>query len=228
MSERNNIIKLWKEKNLGEARFIFTCGGDSMGDTEWEFSDANGNDCEAPKEIKDYLDNRVYNDVDFYVNSDGHYCGEAGTVTVTLDEDSEDEEEWDFSFSKSATSEWSESHTSKVEYALDDVEAAFVKEHILNINGGEDAGIAINFKHDFLMSDEEEAIFADLENKINHFVRDYDPHDNGEEVEGELQEWYTFTTNTDGDGDIAFNLTVEGNNLILYITNSMTVYKDDE
>lgn len=221
MSERNDIIKLWKENNLGEARFIFTCGGDSMGDTEWAFSDANGNDCKAPKDVEDYLNNRVYDDVEFYVNSDGHYCGEAGTVTVTLDE-----EEWDFSFSKSATSEWSESHTSKVEYALDDEEAAFVREHILNINGGEDAGIAINFKHDFLMSDEEEAIFADLEKNIAEFVRGYDPQSNGEKVEGELQDGYAFTTNTDGDRNEVTDLTVEGNNLILYITNSMTVYKD--
>ena len=228
MSERNDIIKLWKENNLGEARFIFTCGGDSMGDTQWEFSDADGNDCKAPKEVEDYLEDEVYNRVSFYDDSDGHYCGEAGTVTVTLDEDSENEEEWDFSFSKSATSEWSESHTSKVECALDDVEAAFVREHILNINGGYDAGIAINFKHDFLMSDEEEAILADLENRIDEFVRDYNPHDNGENVEGELQDWYTFTTNTDGDMNEVTDLTVEGNNLILYITNSITVFKDDE
>jgi hypothetical protein len=59
MSERNDIIKLWKENNLGEAMFIFTCGGDSMGDTEWKFSDTNGNDCEAPKEVEDYLDKEL-------------------------------------------------------------------------------------------------------------------------------------------------------------------------
>jgi hypothetical protein len=224
MSERSNIIKLWKENNLGEARFIFTCGGDSMGDTSWEFSDANGKDCKAPKDVEDYLDNRVYDDVDFYVNSDGHYQGEAGTVTVTLDEDSEDEEAWDFSFSKSATSEWSESHTSKVEYALDDEEAAFIKEHILNINGGEENEIAVNFKHDFLMSDEEEDLLEELKENIEAFVKDFTPTD----AEGDLQDWYTFTTNTDGDNLIATELTVEGNNLILYINNSMTVYKDDD
>ena len=59
---------------------------------------------------------------------------------------------------------------------------------------------------------------------IEAFVRDFKPED----AEGELQDWYTFTTNTDGDNEIATELTVEGNNLILYINNSMTVYKDDE
>lgn len=223
MSEKLNLIKLWKENNLGEARFIFTCGGDSMGDTQWEFANADGNDCAAPDGLEKYLDDEVYNRVDFYVNSDGHYCGEAGTVTVTLDEDNEDEEEWDFSFSKSATSEWSESHTSKVEYALDDVKAAFVKAHVLNINGG-DGDIVVNFKHDFLMSDEEENLLDDLKENIEAFVKDFTPTD----AEGDLQDWYAFTTNTDGDNLIATELTVEGNNLILYITKSMTVYKDED
>lgn len=223
MSERNNIIKLWKENNLTEARFVFTCGGDSMGDTEWEFSNANG-DCSAPKEVEDYLEDKVYDRVEFYVNSDGHYQGEAGTVTVTLDDDSEDEEDWDFSFSKSATSEWNESYTSKVEYALNDAEAEFVKAHVLNINGGQDGSIAVNFKHDFIMSDEEEILLEKLQSNIDNFVRDFSPKD----AEGELNDWYTFTTNMDGDNEVATELTVEGNNLILYINNSMTVYKDDE
>lgn len=227
MSDIKNIIKYWKDNNLVEARFIFTCGGDSMGDTEWQFTNDKG-DCDVPKEIEDYFDNQVYTEVDFYVNSDGHYQGESGSVQVTLDE--ENEYEWRFSYVKSSMSEWSETHTSRVEYPLDEAEKAFVTSHVTNINGSSADVVAINFKHDFLMSDEEETILADLQKNIDVFVRDFTPE--GDDVEGELEDWYSFSTS---DGSLGSNgrlelteLEVVGNALILYINNTMTVFKGDD
>lgn len=222
MSEKLKLIKLWKENNLGEARFIFTCGGDSMGYTGWEFADAEGNDCAAPDGLEKYLDDEVYNRVDFYVDSDGHYCGEAGTVTVTLEDDTEDEEDWDFCFSKSSTSEWSESHISKVGFKLTEAEAQFVKAHVLNINGSSDEGIAVNYKHDFIMSDDDENLLNDLQANIEEFLRTFYPDD----AEGELQEWYTYSTN-ENRNEVS-PLTVEGDNLIIYINNSMTIFKPED
>ena len=93
------IIKLWKEKNIDHVDFNFSCGGDSMNDTEIQIYDKQGNEVEC-SEISDHIDSEVYNKVEFYVNSDGHYMGESGTVKVELVED--DEEPY-LSYSKSSS-----------------------------------------------------------------------------------------------------------------------------
>ena len=208
------IIKLWKEKNIDHVDFNFSCGGDSMNDTDIVIYDKDGNEVEC-SEIKDHIDDKVYNEVEFYVNSDGHYMGESGTVKVELVED--DEEPY-LSYSKSSQSEWSESYQNNEEITLTDKQAEIVSKYVDNINGGEGGEIVVNFKTDCILSDEEQAELDSLETTIIEFVEGYEPED----IEGELSDWYSFTTNDDDE-----QLKLVGNKLTLSITKQAYVYRDE-
>jgi len=209
------IIKLWKEKNIDHVDFNFSCGGDSMNDTEIQIYDKQGNEVEC-SEISDHIDSEVYNKVEFYVNSDGHYMGESGTVKVELVED--DEEPY-LSYSKSSQSEWSESYQNNEEITLTDKQAEIVSKYVDNINGGEGGEIVVNFKTDCILTDEEQAELDSLETTINEFVEGYEPEDIG----GELSDWYSFTTNDDDE-----QIKLVGNKLTLSITKQAYVYKDED
>ena len=206
-----NIIKIWKEKNIDHVNFNFSCGGDSMNDTSIEIFDKEGELVED-SELETYFDDQAYKNVEFYVNSDGHYQGEFGVVTIEFDED-----ENDFTYSKSSSSEWNESCDNEVEIELSDKEAKFVADYVLNINGGEDE-IQTNYKKDFILTNEQEETLKGLEEKISEFAQDYTPND----VEGEMNEWHTFTTNEEGK-----ELKLVDNMLTLSITNSFDVIKED-
>jgi hypothetical protein len=210
----STIIQLWKEKQIAYAVFTFNCGGDSMGDTSWEFFDKDGKLITVPSEIERKLDNEIYETVNFYVDSDGHYIGEAGNVHVTLEDDGEEV----FTYSKSSQSEWSESEDSDMLFPLTDDEKAFIEAHVFNINGGSESSIDINFKHDFIMTDEEEDIVGELKMKIEDACQDYEPED----AEGELQDWYTYTTNAEEQ-----EIEIRDNHLVIHMSNSCTIYKDE-
>jgi hypothetical protein len=206
-----NIIKIWKEKNIDHVNFNFSCGGDSMNDTSIEIFDKEG-ELVQDSELETYFDDKTYNNVDFYVNSDGHYQGEFGVVTIEFDED-----ENDFTYSKSSSSEWSESSVNEAEIELTDEEAKFVADYVLNINGGED-DIQTNYKKDFILTNEQEETLKGLEEKISEFAQDYTPND----IEGEMNEWHTYTTNEEGE-----ELKLVDNMLTLSITKSFDVIKED-
>lgn len=206
-----NIIKIWKEKNIDHVNFNFSCGGDSMNDTSIEIFDKEG-ELVQDSELETYFDDKTYNNVDFYVNSDGHYQGEFGVVTIEFDED-----ENDFTYSKSSSSEWSESSVNEAEIELTDEEVKFVADYVLNINGGED-DIQTNYKKDFILTNEQEETLKGLEEKISEFAQDYTPND----IEGEMNEWHTYTTNEEGE-----ELKLVDNMLTLSITKSFDVIKED-
>jgi hypothetical protein len=206
-----NIIKIWKEKNIDHVNFNFSCGGDSMNDTSIEIFDKEG-ELVQDSELETYFDDKTYNNVEFYVNSDGHYQGEFGVVTIEFDED-----ENDFTYSKSSSSEWSESSVNEAEIELTDEEAKFVADYVLNINGGED-DIQTNYKKDFILTNEQEETLKGLEEKISEFAQDYTPND----IEGEMNEWHTYTTNEEGE-----ELKLVDNMLTLSITKSFDVIKED-
>lgn len=206
-----NIIKIWKEKNIDHVNFNFSCGGDSMNDTSIEIFDKEGKFVQDG-ELESYFDDQTYKNVEFYENSDGHYQGEFGVVTIEFDED-----ENDFTYSKSSSSEWSESSVNEAEIELTDEEAKFVADYVLNINGGED-DIQTNYKKDFILTNEQEETLKGLEEKISEFAQDYTPND----VEGEINEWHTYTTNEEGE-----ELKLVDNVLTLSITKSFDVIKED-
>lgn len=212
MKDEKEIAELWKELNIDHINFNFNCGGDSMGDTDIEIFDKEGELVEN-EELVDYFDREVYNRVEFYVNSDGHYIGESGVVVITLDDEGEG-----FYYSKDAQSEWSEHFTGQAIVTLTDEETAFVSEFVDNINGG-DEGFTINYKKDFIVTDKQEELVAELEEKINEVAYSFEP----ENAEGEASDWSRYTTNEDDE-----ELTLEGNELTLNVTKEYYVYRDSD
>jgi len=212
MKDEKEIAKLWKELNIAHINFNFNCGGDSMNETDIEIFDTEGKLVEN-QELADYFDQEVYNRVDFYVNSDGHYLGESGVVVITLDDEGEG-----FYYSKDAQSEWSERFTGQAIVTLTDEETAFVLEFVDNINGGDD-GFTINYKKDFIVTDSQEELVAELEEKINEVAYGFEPED----AEGEANDWVRYTTNEDDE-----ELTLEGNELTLNVEKEYYVYRDSE
>jgi FkbM family methyltransferase len=105
---KEEVIQLWKENDVDHIDFVFSCGGDSMNETEIVIYDSKDKIIKN-KDIEDYFDEQVYNAVTFYDNSDGVYMGEDGTVTITLEE--VDDDEVDFIYSKSSTEEWNETES---------------------------------------------------------------------------------------------------------------------
>jgi hypothetical protein len=203
------IIALWKQLEITSVDFNFNCGGDSMNDTDIVINTKNGsitNDV-----IHDYFDNIVYNKVEFYVNSDGHYQGESGVVEITLEDDDDD----DFSYNKSAESEWTENQTEVVDIQLTSEEKEFIQTNIININGDEN-NVQFVFVADTFLTDEDEVFLEGLEKKIESGIRDYEPNVN----EGELQEWYNFNTEENN-----ISITDEGL-LEIDVNYSITVYRD--
>jgi hypothetical protein len=207
-----NIIKRWKELNLENAVLDFNCGGDCMGDTTWYLKNKEGVDVND-EEIESWLDDEVYKRVEFYVNSDGHYNGEAGTVTVELENDET------FTFSKSSQSEWTENVQNDIFIELTNDEIDFINKNVSNINGSNDSNLVFNYKSDFIMTDKLEEVSNGLSKKIDDAVMDYRPDIDDE---SELQDWYTFTTNGEGE-----ELTIVDNELKVIIDNSFTEFRDE-
>jgi len=206
------IIKIWKELGVEQVRFEFSCGGDSMNDTSITIEGKDGNEIDSV-ELSDFFDSEVYNKVEFYEASDGHYQGEFGNVYITLSDDEDD-----FDYNKSSKSEWSERVDSEVPVELTDEQMKFIKSKVLNINGDCDS-LNVNYKNDCILSDKEEELVDDLENTLLDILRDYSPDTD----EGEVGEWFTFTTNEEGE-DIKFI----GNSIVVQISNEVTIFRDDE
>ena len=221
-------IKLWKELGITSCTMEFSCGGDSMNDYNFTFyktNDKKGKNQPAQievecEELRNYFDHEVFNEVDFYEASDGHYIGESGSVEITLDEDSEDEEEHTFMYSKNAQSEWSERHSEVIQIDLTTDMVNFINENISNINGG-DGDVSINYKRDVILNDKDEEVLDKLEKKIIDEVEEFEPQD----VEGELEDYYTFTTN---DGDELTDIKIVDKKLSILVNKSMIVYRDSD
>jgi hypothetical protein len=212
------LIKVWKENNIDHVNFNFSCGGDSMDETSIEIFDNDENLVEN-SEISNYLDNEIYNRVDFYEASDGHYMGENGVVEITLIEDDGDEEPY-LSYNKQSTSEWYETFYETTKFTLTDEETKFVSDYVLNINGGDD-GDTINYKTDCILTDEEEAIANKLQEKLCAFAQELDI-----ECDSDSLDNFTYTTNSEESN--LTELTLVGNELTLIVSKSGYVYKDED
>ena len=226
LTDLQQMIALWKEKGIVRGEFEFNCGGDQMNDTSISFRNEAGEEVES-EELTDYFDNEVYNQVEFYVNSDGHYQGEMGNVYIELVEE-EDEEPY-FSYTKEAESEWNESFT-EIDYCtLTPEEAEFVKDKIHSIVGGND-GEAINYKTDCILSNEEEAMIESISRKVDDFATEYQ----FKEAEGEENDWFTYTTDigeANSDSDVEYDednpTLIKGNTIAVVINKSFTIFKAD-
>lgn len=216
MESVEKIIQLWKELEITHIDFEFTCGGDSMNDTTLIiYKDKESIENET---ISTYFDHEVYNRVEFYVNSDGHYMGENGNVHIELNDEGDE-----FWYSKSAQSEWCERMTSEVEVELTDEEVAFVKEFVRDINGGESEQANLNYKKDFIINEKRKELIDSIGKKVDDACGGFTPDIEGD---GELSDWYSFTTNEDDitDGEVAF----KGNKMLVTLSNEYYVFTDSE
>lgn len=164
-------IKQWKEHNIDHVDFEFNCGGDSMGDTTIFIYDKENNIVEN-SDIESYIEEAVYVNVDFYEVSDGHYMGEQGTVIITLDEDNEE-----FSYLKSSEEEYCEHEPFTEKIDLTDEEVNFINKYVADINGNMSEGeYNINYKADFVQTDELVAVEEALMKKLQNYFENYEPN----------------------------------------------------
>ena len=87
-------VKIWKKHKITHAEFSFDCGNDEMGCTDITFYKGD----KVIKEkwgLSSYLSHDIFQEVEFYEASNGHYIGEHGIVTIKLNEE-EDGFEYDF------------------------------------------------------------------------------------------------------------------------------------
>lgn len=203
-----DAVKLWEKLGVSNAALTFNCGGDCMGDTDWELFDKDGGVISSD-ELVNYFDTVIYDEVEFYVNSDGHYMGEFGTVEIELTDEDEDST---FMYSKISSSEWEESIHNDIEIELTENEANYIKSFVGDINGGEDDGVNFNYKKDFIKTDEMVEIEDSIAEKVNKDTSEYQPEDCYD-----LRDMYQFESKCD------FN----DNSLMVEITNYDYVIKDE-
>jgi len=176
---RNETIKLWKELNIYKCEMEFSCGGDSMTDYDFVFYNNKDKKIEC-KELKDFFEDEVFKRVEFYVNSDGYYMGEYGSVTITLDED--DDEPY-FSYDKQAVAEWEETFTDTMYVELSDKESDVLKK-VSNINGRVwDNESNINYQNDCVITDEESQTLNELIERIEKLSHEFIIEGRGDETE---------------------------------------------
>jgi len=199
-----NVIEAvseWKKLGIESANMEFSCGGDSMNDYSFVFYTKNTtpggteNIEVESEELVLFFDRQIFDDVEFYVNSDGHYIGESGNVIINLND-----EEDGFVYDKQAESEWSESYEETINIKLSKEEIEFVKNKVLNINGGTDGDATFNYKVDCIITDEEEEIIEVLGKRLETDCEEYE----FEEVEGEQEDWFTWSTNQEVEDVIQF------------------------
>ena len=203
-----DAVKLWEKLGVSNAALTFNCGGDCMGDTDWELFDKDGGVISSD-ELVNYFETVIYDEVEFYVNSDGHYMGEFGTVEIELTDEDEDST---FMYSKNSSSEWEESIHNDIEIELTENEANYIKSFVGDINGGEDEGVNFNYKKDFIKTDEMVEIEDSIAEKVNKDTSEYQPEDCYN-----LRDMYQFESECD------FN----DNSLMVEITNYDYVIKDE-
>jgi hypothetical protein len=208
-----NAIELWKKLNISECVMNFSCGGDSMNDYNFIFTNKE-NEIVESLELDYFFQDEVFENVEFYVNSDGHYIGEEGEVLISLD----NEDETLFIYEKSSQSEWNENFSGQGVFPLTIEEINFLQDKVHSIIGGTD-GKDFNYKRDCILRDEEEVLAKNLLDRISEFAEDFEDF----ESEGEPSDWFNFTTNL-GEDELVIDA---NNNLEIAIERSFYVMKDE-
>ena len=152
---------IFKKHNIEEVCFEFYCGGDSMGDTTLMAVDYNGNNVDINIDDCQTLEDLIYDNVEFYDASDGHYMGESGKVILKLDL-----EESDFEYMKESESEYCERYGGKAIVEITENEYNFIDKFVSNINYSPWDSEQINYKTDFILTDEYESLQKSIFDKI--------------------------------------------------------------
>jgi hypothetical protein len=210
MTEKE-VIQLWIENGVDQIDYEFDCGGDSMVETTLNILDKEGNSIEC-KEIEDYFENKIYDNVEFYVNSDGHYMGERGNVYVYLNDEKDG-----FDYSKTSMEEYSEREEFDVMVELSDEEIEYLGLYVNNINTGWGSDMNFNYATDFIKTDRHEVLEESIGEKLTKFYDDYNPELLGEDSGSDM------SLNTNEDENV---ITIEGNKLKVTLYYESYVYKE--
>lgn len=166
------IIDEWLENKISKAEFEFSCGGDSMNDTQIYLYDKEGKTIKN-NNIEYFIDDEIYGRVRFYEASDGHYLGEFGKVIIVLNEN-----KTDFIFEKISSQEFNEEKSVTILIDLTDLEKSFLSENIKLIIGTSETVIEnsltnLIWKKDKILTKNDEdiinSIFNKFINKLNNF-----------------------------------------------------------
>jgi hypothetical protein len=205
---------LWNELGVNEVRIPFSCGGDSMGDLYVELYDKDDKEITKPAnkvaELKSYFESSVYDNVDFYEVSDGHYMGESGTVSVSMDEES-----GEFEYYKDSEEEWEETYSDTMKFPLNEKELEVI-EKVSSINGGGwDGEKNINYKQDCIITDEEEALLDSLLTRIYDEAESFEIEDSEGEYQDESTQWES-------------DMSLEDDQLLVEVSQRFYVFKSSE
>jgi hypothetical protein len=176
--EMEEVIEIWKREGIDHAEFGFSCGNDSMDDTDLTFFDKENKPIKETWGLYDYFDDAIYDNVQFYEASDGYYIGEQGTVTIQLNEEGDD-----FDYDKSSTAEYDKREDDTIHFELTKEQAQFLEEYVSDMSGGEWDGDIINYKKDFILTEEHEEMIVELHSEFMSFTEkwtyglDYEPRD---------------------------------------------------
>ena len=215
------IIKKWKNAGVDHAKFEFSCGGDSMNETNLTFHDKDGNSINDEWGLEDYFNDEIYRKVEFYEASDGHYMGESGNVHIELNENEDD-----FDYSKSSQSEWSERYTKAVDCPLTQEEYELFDKYIANMRFVSWDGMNVDYKNDFILTDEIEAKIQVLHERFYKFAEEIEYEGNGD-VNDDSVEYSTLED--DNLEETPEFLSVDGVKYIkLYCTIEVYEYKDED
>ena len=213
-------IQEWKKLNISECEMRFDCGGDSMGDYSFDFTDNDENNVES--ELLDrFFENEVFKNVDFYEASDGHYIGENGSVFIELSED-----ESEFTYSKQATAEFSEQVEGITYIKLTKKEIELIKSKVRNILGDNDRNnTEIEYKGDVILTDNEDNLLDKIKQKIHDFADDFYPSTDDIDCDdvGDDTEWFNFRLRDEDD-----ELEIKDNKLKLIVVRNYYVYRESE
>lgn len=168
------MLELWKKYNVKYAEFEFSCGGDSMNDEVLRMYDKQNVEIIYPAsselaDLEQKIISSIYDNVNFYVNSDGHYIGEYGTVTVQLNEDNI------FEYIKNTTSEYVEENMESID--ISDIILSYddILKYISQISGN-NHDCVITYSKDFILTEELKTKIANfkeaLYNKYDNFIPD--------------------------------------------------------
>lgn len=190
--EFEEIIGLWKKLGVEKCVAEFSCGGDSMNDISFTLRNDNNEIIEGEGKdlLINYFDHNIYDEVDFYVNSDGHYMGESGVVEIHLEED---DEKSVFFYEKSSTAEWYESYSNNISVSVSEKVFRFILDKVSSLDGEKSSNFQINYKVDCIVTDEDELLVKELIDMVSEKGDEWEPETDGEYSDNsfnfELQDW---------------------------------------
>jgi len=181
------VIKEWKALGISYCHMTFSCGGDQMDEYTFAYYDEKGREIKA-ESLDGYFDIEVFDRVDFYEASDGHYVGERGYVEITLEE--EEGEGSFFNYSKCAVSIYNEEMSTEVDVKLTEDESRVFKENIVSISKdfhSEDCHYV--YRKDCIISEKDYETIESIEKELDDTAETYDEWEHELESADDQYRW---------------------------------------